>query len=351
MSLSTCSGRPGCCACPPEAFDLPADHHPAQLRYVGAVLEQPAWAEPWSPPWQPDERRPLVVVSRSTTFLRQERALRRRRLLDAGAGAGHRRAGPGARGCPWGGEPGGRALGTARPGVPACQCRPQPRGHGHRHARWPTACRWSACRRAGTSMTSRPGVAGMAPGCAWDRARPRPGSGRRCTACCTSRRTGPSPSWRPWPPRPLRSNQPTIRTDPGDAPVHGQVVQVHAELAVVAGGCGGLPAAPVRRARCRRGGRARQTQRVRPRGDLGSQRCHGTACEFVSGLTARRGEGRGGTHVYPAGAVAEPPAGGDAGVGRAGDELVGGGSSAESPSPLRQGSDRCVWRLVAAHER
>ena len=61
----------------PEAFDLPADRHLAQLRYVGPVLEQPAWANAWSPPWPPDDRRPLVVVSMSTTYMRQERALRR----------------------------------------------------------------------------------------------------------------------------------------------------------------------------------------------------------------------------------------------------------------------------------
>ena len=60
-----------------EAFDLPADRHPAQLRYVGPVLEQPAWAGSWTSPWPPDDRRPLVVVSMSTTFMRQERALRR----------------------------------------------------------------------------------------------------------------------------------------------------------------------------------------------------------------------------------------------------------------------------------
>jgi UDP:flavonoid glycosyltransferase YjiC (YdhE family) len=60
-----------------EAFDLPADRHPAQLRYVGPVLEQPAWAEPWSPPWPAEDRRPLVVVSMSTTYMGQERVLRR----------------------------------------------------------------------------------------------------------------------------------------------------------------------------------------------------------------------------------------------------------------------------------
>jgi UDP:flavonoid glycosyltransferase YjiC (YdhE family) len=61
----------------PEAFDLPAERHPARLRYVGPVLEQPAWAEPWTSPWPPDDRRPLVVVSMSTTYMGQERALGR----------------------------------------------------------------------------------------------------------------------------------------------------------------------------------------------------------------------------------------------------------------------------------
>ena len=60
-----------------EAFDLPADRHPARLRYVGPVLEQPAWTNAWTSPWPPDDQRPLVVVSMSTTFMRQERTLRR----------------------------------------------------------------------------------------------------------------------------------------------------------------------------------------------------------------------------------------------------------------------------------
>ncbi|MCA1705928.1 MAG: glycosyltransferase [Actinobacteria bacterium] len=60
-----------------EAFDLPADRHPANHRYVGAVLEEPAWTEPWNSPWSSDDRRPLVVISLSTSFMKQERALRR----------------------------------------------------------------------------------------------------------------------------------------------------------------------------------------------------------------------------------------------------------------------------------
>jgi len=60
-----------------EAFDLPADQHPGNLRYVGPVLEQPAWAEAWTSPWPPDDKRPLVVISMSTSFMKQEQALRR----------------------------------------------------------------------------------------------------------------------------------------------------------------------------------------------------------------------------------------------------------------------------------
>jgi UDP:flavonoid glycosyltransferase YjiC (YdhE family) len=60
-----------------EAFDLPADRHPANLRYVGPVLEEPGWAEQWRTPWPENDGRPLVEISMSTTFMKQEPALRR----------------------------------------------------------------------------------------------------------------------------------------------------------------------------------------------------------------------------------------------------------------------------------
>ncbi len=60
-----------------EAFDLPADRRAANLRYVGPVLEEPAWADAWAPPWPTDDSRPLVVVSMSTTFMEQGEVLRR----------------------------------------------------------------------------------------------------------------------------------------------------------------------------------------------------------------------------------------------------------------------------------
>ncbi len=60
-----------------EAFDLPAMTRSPNVRFVGPVLENPAWTEPWVSPWPADDRRPLVVVSMSTTFMNQESAIQR----------------------------------------------------------------------------------------------------------------------------------------------------------------------------------------------------------------------------------------------------------------------------------
>jgi len=49
-----------------SAFDFPAAL-PANVRYVGPQLDDPAWAEPWTPP--PADGRPLVLVAMSTTFM------------------------------------------------------------------------------------------------------------------------------------------------------------------------------------------------------------------------------------------------------------------------------------------
>ena len=60
-----------------EAFELPAKRRPANVRFVGPVLEEPAWTEPWISPWPEDDQRPLVVISMSTTFMNQEHAIQR----------------------------------------------------------------------------------------------------------------------------------------------------------------------------------------------------------------------------------------------------------------------------------
>ncbi len=60
-----------------EAFDLPARTHMPSLRYVGPTLESPSWAEPWTSPWQAGRDVPLVLISLSTTYMAQEKTLRR----------------------------------------------------------------------------------------------------------------------------------------------------------------------------------------------------------------------------------------------------------------------------------
>ena len=56
-----------------RAFDLPAPL-PVNVRYVGPVLDDPVWTEPYEPPAGDD---PLVVVGLSSTWMGQADALRR----------------------------------------------------------------------------------------------------------------------------------------------------------------------------------------------------------------------------------------------------------------------------------
>lgn len=60
-----------------QAFDFPATSLPANVRYVGPQLDDPSWVQPWTAPTLLDEHRPLVLVSLSTTYQRQEDVLRR----------------------------------------------------------------------------------------------------------------------------------------------------------------------------------------------------------------------------------------------------------------------------------
>jgi MGT family glycosyltransferase len=47
-----------------RAFDFKADWLPTNLRYIGPLLDQPSWSEPWRAPWSTD--RPRVLVAGST---------------------------------------------------------------------------------------------------------------------------------------------------------------------------------------------------------------------------------------------------------------------------------------------
>lgn len=58
-------------------FDVSAPFTPSNARYVGPVLDDPMWAEPWTPPWPDDNSDPLVLVGFSSTFQDQVPVLRR----------------------------------------------------------------------------------------------------------------------------------------------------------------------------------------------------------------------------------------------------------------------------------
>lgn len=67
-----------------EAFDFAITPAPENLRYVGPVLDDPDWVgsipqqgHSWTGPWPRDDRRPLVVVSLSSTFQDQRATLQR----------------------------------------------------------------------------------------------------------------------------------------------------------------------------------------------------------------------------------------------------------------------------------
>ena len=60
-----------------EAFDFPITPRPANVRYVGPVLDDPDWIDAWQNPWAADDARPLVVASLSSTFQNQRDVLQR----------------------------------------------------------------------------------------------------------------------------------------------------------------------------------------------------------------------------------------------------------------------------------
>jgi MGT family glycosyltransferase len=59
------------------AFDFPATDLPANVRYVGPLLDMPQWAKPWTAPWSGRSTRKRLLVSLSTSFQDQAPLLRR----------------------------------------------------------------------------------------------------------------------------------------------------------------------------------------------------------------------------------------------------------------------------------
>ena len=60
-----------------RAFDFAPDPLPQGLKYVGPILAEPAWAQPWSSPFPADDERPLLLTAFSTTFQNHAGAVQR----------------------------------------------------------------------------------------------------------------------------------------------------------------------------------------------------------------------------------------------------------------------------------
>lgn len=64
-----------------SGFDFAAPSVPANVRYTGVILDEPAWAEPWSDPGSQTTGDPLVLVGFSSTYQHQAPLLQR--VVDA----------------------------------------------------------------------------------------------------------------------------------------------------------------------------------------------------------------------------------------------------------------------------
>ncbi|MBZ5855481.1 glycosyltransferase [Flavihumibacter profundi] len=62
-------------------FDFPIEPAPANVRYTGPVLDDPDWTTAWTNPWPENDKRPLVVVSLSSTFQNQAKTIQE--IIDA----------------------------------------------------------------------------------------------------------------------------------------------------------------------------------------------------------------------------------------------------------------------------
>ncbi len=69
-----------------SAFDFPADDLPANVRYIGPLLDTAEWSQPWTAPWPQGSDRARALVSFSTTNQNQADALQR--AVNAVAGIG-----------------------------------------------------------------------------------------------------------------------------------------------------------------------------------------------------------------------------------------------------------------------
>src|SRR5438128_7086795 len=61
----------------PREFDAARSDYSPNVRYVGPVLDERDPEYRWDLPWPPDDPRPLILISLSTTYQHQEEPLRR----------------------------------------------------------------------------------------------------------------------------------------------------------------------------------------------------------------------------------------------------------------------------------
>jgi MGT family glycosyltransferase len=139
-----------------QTFDFPAEL-PASVRYVGPVLDDPAWAadQPWTPPAGED---PLVLVAMSSTFQDQAGCLQR--CIDALAALP-------VRGVVTTGQAIDPSELRASPNVEVVAAAPHSEvlkhvsvvvthgGTARSCARWLPACPWWSCLKAATRPTTR----------------------------------------------------------------------------------------------------------------------------------------------------------------------------------------------------
>jgi MGT family glycosyltransferase len=64
-----------------ETFDPASAFVPGNVRYVGPVLDDPAWVGSWPSPWPPDASEPIVLVGMSSIYQDQGPLLQR--VIDA----------------------------------------------------------------------------------------------------------------------------------------------------------------------------------------------------------------------------------------------------------------------------
>ena len=64
-----------------ETFDSVSPFVPSNVRYVGPILDDPVWADPWSSPWPDTNTDPLVLVGFTSVYQNQAPLLQR--VIDA----------------------------------------------------------------------------------------------------------------------------------------------------------------------------------------------------------------------------------------------------------------------------